>query len=651
MKYLLLLAILSAFSNLQAAPIVEKGSSWKYLDDGSDQATDWRATGFDDSTWKSGRTPAGYNEKVETTIDFGPDPKKKHITTYFRHRFDFSNPSAVEALHFKLRRDDGAVIFLNGVEVVRDNMPSGDINSTTHAASAIFGDEEKEYQSFFVRPSALVHGENILAVEIHQADPASSDLMFDLGLSSGKMPPDTLIRGPYLQIATPTSIIIRWRGTDPVLGQVTYGESPEKQDYIAVAETIGTEHSVTLTGLSPDTTYYYSVGSEKRTIAGPSTTHRFTTSPETGAEKNTRIWVLGDAGTANSNQRGVRDAFMKFTTTRVPEMVMLLGDNAYNIGTDAEYQAAIFDMYPDVLRRVPVWPTLGNHDTAFETEFEKNYPYFDIFTLPTNAEAGGAPSGTEHYYSYDYANIHFICLDSMTADRNVESPMALWLKDDLAATTATWIIAFWHHPPYTKGSHDSDTEGQLKEMRTNFLPILEAGGVDLVLAGHSHSYERSFLIDGHYGISTTLTPAMKKDGGSGREKDTGAYVKPLTGPRDHFGAVYAVPGSAGKISGGPLDHPAMFISLNELGSLVLDINGPRLDATFVQPGGDPPGTSFTTPDTFTIIKQGKADTDGDGIPDEYEILNGLDPEDPSDASQPSDIKGLNNLQKYQASEE
>ena len=107
--------------------------------------------------------------------------------------------------------------------------------------------------------------------------------------------------------------------------------------------------------------------------------------------------------------------------------------------------------------------------------------------------------------------------------------MLTWLQNDLASTTQPWVIAFFHHPPYSKGSHDSDTDIELKEMRQNALPILENAGVDLVLSGHSHSYERSFLIDGHYGTSSTFTSAMKKNGGSGREDGTGAYRKPTYG--------------------------------------------------------------------------------------------------------------------------
>jgi PKD repeat protein len=161
-----------------------------------------------------------------------------------------------------------------------------------------------------------------------------------------------------------------------------------------------------------------------------------------------------------------------------------------------------------------------------------------------------------------------------------------------------WVIAFWHHPPYTKGSHDSDTEGALIDMRQNALPILEAWGVDLVMTGHSHSYERSFLLDGHYGASGTLDPvANVLDPGDGRDTQggDGAYLKPGIVAAEHAGAVYAVAGSSGKISGGLLNHPAMFLSLNSLGSLVLDVSGNRLDAVFLDQGG-------AVRDEFTIVK-------------------------------------------------
>jgi len=406
---------------------------------------------------------------------------------------------------------------------------------------------------------------------------------------------EILLRGPYLQNASHTNITLRWRTDEATDSRVRYGTNLADLGFTNDNVTSVADHIVTLSGLLPDTKYFYSIGSTTANLVGGDSTHFFLTPPVPGSLKNTRIWVLGDSGTAATEQVSVRDAYENFTGARHTDLWLMLGDNAYESGLDSEYQNGVFNIYTNLLPKSVLWPALGNHDTAQATEFVETYPYFDIFTLPKSGESGGVASGTEHYYSFNHANIHFICLDSMTGGRSVNSAMYVWLTNDLANVTADWIIAYWHHPPYTKGSHDSDFEPELIEMRQVFLPVLEQGGVDLVLAGHSHVYERSYLLDQHYGDSTTLAGAMKLDAGSGRETDTGAYRKNLFNPLAHQGAVYAVVGSSGQATGGALDHPAMRVSLNELGSLVLDINSNRLDATFLRETGE-------TNDTFTILK-------------------------------------------------
>src|SRR6185503_5335179 len=100
-------------------------------------------------------------------------------------------------------------------------------------------------------------------------------------------------------------------------------------------------------------------------------------------------------------------------------------------------------------------------------------PYFDIFTLPRNGEAGGIASGTEAYYSFNHGDLHCICLDSVESDRSPGGAMLTWLERDLSATTKPWVIAFWYDAPYSKGSRDSDLEKRMTEMRRNALPVLE----------------------------------------------------------------------------------------------------------------------------------------------------------------------------------
>ena len=420
-------------------------------------------------------------------------------------------------------------------------------------------------------------------------------------LALGPYAKATLMRGPYLQTSTPSSISLRWRTSSPETSQVIFGTSFNQLDMTNSDSMTVTDHIIMLTNLLADTRYYYSVGATNSILAGPSTNHFFLTHPLPGTPKPVRVWVIGDAGTRSASQIAVRDAFENFNGTNTLHAWLQLGDNAYDVGSDTEYQSALFAVYTNELRHCVTWPTLGNHDTAQLSDYVDTYPYFDIFTLPTAGEAGGVPSGTEHYYSFDLGMVHFICLDSMTASRATNGAMALWLQSDLAVTTNRWLVAYWHHPPYSKGSHDSDGEGELIQMRQNFLPLLEAGGVDLVFSGHSHAYERSKLINGHYGLSTSFNSSYVVQTGSGRETNgVGAYRKPDglgENPFGHRGTIYTVAGTSGQISGGALNHPAMYFSESALGSLVLDFNANRLDAIFLRETG-------AIDDSFTLIKDG-----------------------------------------------
>ncbi|MFQ5799496.1 MAG: metallophosphoesterase [Bacteroidota bacterium] len=583
--------------------LVAAGATWKYLDDGSDQGTAWREPAFVDAAWSAGPAELGYGDDPPdeaTVVSYGPDPFNKYITTYFRHSFEVADASIFNILTLRILRDDGAVVYLNGAGAIRTNMPAGTITYTTLASSTVGGADEDAFYVFCVNPDLLVDGTNVLAVEIHQVSGTSSDISFNLelfGQTVFDLPEVT--RGPYLQMGTPTSVVVRWRTDVCADSRVSYGADPGDLTMVVDDTAFTTEHEVPLTGLEPDTKYYYSIGTTTGTLAGGDEDHFFVTLPLEGTAKPTRVWVIGDSGTADANAQAVRDAYLSFTGSRSTDVWLMLGDNAYLFGTDDEYTAAVFDTYPMLLRNTVVWPAFGNHDDISSDSSTQSGPYFDSFTLPTNAEAGGLASGTEAYYSFDYGNIHFINLDSSTASSRLPgSAMLTWLEDDLAVTSQDWIIAYWHHAPYTKGSHDSDAEIELNQMRENVLPILEAVGVDLVLTGHSHSYERSFLIDSHYGTSDTLTDDMIIDSGNGRLDGDGAYSKPTLGQGSHEGAVYAVVGSSGLISGGPLNHPVMVNSLNELGSMVLDVNGSQLDAKFIDNNGITPHIL----DYFTIVK-------------------------------------------------
>lgn len=171
-------------AGLATTSIVAEGSVWKYLDNGSNQGTAWRNVGFSDIAWKQGPAILGYGDNdVTTTLQFGADPNNKFITTYFRRVFTVSNqPSDFTKLTLGIMRDDGAVVYLNGKEVYRSNMPTGTILYNTLASASIGGADETAFNETDLPASSLLVGDNLLAVEIHQAGGTSSDIGFDLRL-------------------------------------------------------------------------------------------------------------------------------------------------------------------------------------------------------------------------------------------------------------------------------------------------------------------------------------------------------------------------------------------------------------------------------------------------------------------------------------
>jgi hypothetical protein len=601
------------------AGIIAKEASWKYLDNDT-RPTSWEDTSFNDGSWSSGNAVAGYGTidgaSITTTIDYGSNSTAKYITTYFRKTVNLSNPSYPGGLELNLLCDDGAVVYLNGVELMRYNMPTGSVSHATTASSAVGGSDEGDYTAYTVSSSALKNGDNVFAVEIHQAAATSSDVGFDMevtGLTSSNPTTYTLKNGPYLQMSTPTGIHIRWRTQQLHAARVYYGTVQGAWTDSADQAVSKTEHEVILTGLTPDTKYFYAIASTSGDLIQGASDNFFITPPTVGTEQKTRIWVLGDCGRGSSVQEDTKDAYYNYDASTYTDMVLLLGDNAYNSGTDSEYETKFFEYYDDkILKQSPLWPAPGNHDYGSASPARsQNCSYFDLFTLPTAGEAGGVASGQEAYYSFDHANIHFLSLDSygeVAGDRMYDTTgaQATWVKQDLAATTQTWRIAYWHHPPFTMGSHNSDNEGELVEIREKFMRIMDRYDVDMILCGHSHCYERSKLIDGYYGNEGSFsTSTHELDHSTGRY-DSGnncPYTKTET---DHDGYVFVVAGSSALASGtqGAWPHNAMYYAdASNAGTSVIDVEGGRLDFKFLDRTG-------VVRDSFTMFKDiGKTKTD------------------------------------------
>jgi hypothetical protein len=598
----------------QTPSIIPSGAVWKYLNNGTEPAGNWTDTTFLDASWNSDTAQFGYGDSDEKTLlTYGNDPANRYITSYFRKSFFITDTTVFKNLILNLVADDGGIVYLNGSEIFRYNMPAGSPTSSTLATTEITDPlVENSLQNLVLPEMLLDSGKNILAVEVHQASISSEDLSFDLSLT-GSTYAQGLIRGPYLQSASENSIVIRWRTLQKTNGRVRYGSSSTTMNLTVDSTSLTTEHQIRITGLTAGTKYFYCVGTSTDTLSGADDDHYFITSPVKGTEQSVRIWALGDAGKTTNDQRNVGAAYNTYIGNNHTDVWMLLGDNAYNEGTDEEYQIALFEnMFEETMKHTVLWPTPGNHDLRSYMNPGDVAPYYKIFSPPVNGEAGGIASGTKAYYSYDYANVHFISLDSYGTPRDSTAGMATWLKADLAANTQKWTIAYWHHPPYTKGSNDSDDNTgenkKLREIREQILPLLEKGGVDLVVNGHSHNYERSHMIHGHYGLSSTFLdqPHIINAKHSGRKSLGEEYYKnPIDASYPDKGSVYTVVGCSGFVTkpskwdtqaGNLVTNAIMYKSLNQyLGSMAVEVNKDTLTAKFLDNHG-------VIQDDFTIIK-------------------------------------------------
>jgi Reelin subrepeat B/Bacterial Ig domain/Immunoglobulin domain/Immunoglobulin I-set domain len=178
--------------------LVPFGAVWRYLDNGVDQGTNWIGSAFDDSGWASGPGQLGFGDGDEATVLTRGAGGNSYTTFYFRHTFNVQDPAAISGLEVSLRRDDGVVVYLNDTEVFRDNLPPGPVTYNTFALQFV-QDDGNLILSNSVMPSLLVAGPNVLAVEIHQNAPTSSDISFDLQLTA------EVAAGPPLILVQPAS--------------------------------------------------------------------------------------------------------------------------------------------------------------------------------------------------------------------------------------------------------------------------------------------------------------------------------------------------------------------------------------------------------------------------------------------------------------
>ncbi len=385
MRFISLLIITSFFisSALAQNTLIDLGSVWSYSNmnsmPDSVENNSWVDLNYDSGSWPSGAAHLGYGEGDEITEVSG-----NPLTVYVRHIFTVDDPSVFDQLILNLTYDDGAIVYLNGSEAWRINMPMGSVGYDTFSSS---GSSDNAEASTTIA-NTLQIGNNILAVEIHQRSASSSDISFDFELEGNVPGQIDVTRGPYLQKASSDRMVVRWRTADSTESVLYYGADINNLSSTEMQLNPTTEHVIELTGLSSNTKYYYEIANTSLVLLPRESDMYFRTAPLTGSATGLQFWVLGDCGTANSNAALVRNAYYHEVGDRHTDGILFLGDNAYNDGTDVQYQNAIFNMYDDKLKNSIAWSCLGNHDghSANSTRKRVHITIYLLFLSPPSVE-------------------------------------------------------------------------------------------------------------------------------------------------------------------------------------------------------------------------------------------------------------------------
>ncbi len=291
-----------------------------------------------------------------------------------------------------------------------------------------------------------------------------------------------LARTPYLQRLDDVGTRVMWTGQPELPRSVRFAPAGQSEmvtaGVLATAEVDGaapadgmSEYEAVIGGLQPDSIYCYSLFNDDAPIREPA---GFRTAPRAGSGAKVSFAAIGDSGSGNADQMAILDQL-----NTVPLRFMIhTGDIAYESGTMNEFEDNYFTVYADLLKSFAMYPAIGNHD--------EGSIYRQVFDLPYAARG-------HNWYSFDQGDVHFVALDT----NEMSAEQAAWLEEDLSANQLPWVIAYGHHPPYSSGEH-----GSSMEFRQVFGGILEKHGVDLVLSGHDHDYERIAPQNGvHYVVT------------------------------------------------------------------------------------------------------------------------------------------------------
>jgi hypothetical protein len=473
--------------------LIRVGESWRYflgMNEPSQPVNTWRDIGFDDASWMSG--PSGFSYTREATQWPG---LSNYGAVYLRKTFPVADPAAVRWLVLRLGYEDGFVAYLNGTEILRQNLEGDPV---PYNAVAIRDNLYENTQDFDV--SSYIYllrpGDNVLAIQVHSATPLYANVA---------LVPELLAnfnRGPYLQNATPTSMQIIWRTPVASDATVEYGVNGTLSSVNRI-DGATLSHVVTLTDLQPDTEYSYRLKSSADGVTATSPVFTFRTFKTAG---DISFLVMGDSGYGSWSQfamaRRIREAS--------GDLVLHTGDVTYFALEYVHVDTRFLSVYGEQMRGTPCFATIGNHDLYSAAA---DAVYLDTFYLPTNSA-----TGTEHYYSFDHGNVHFVSLFApwfhqlpqyilaRPSEANPQGSLQYqWLTNDLAHTSKPWKILLFHVPIRTSSLHRYDDYNGNSvpdpvELQQILMPVITRYGVQLAINGHDHNFERFVPTNGFHSV-------------------------------------------------------------------------------------------------------------------------------------------------------
>lgn len=542
--------------------ILPRDAEWSYNDEGKDLGKDFYAEDFDISSWKKGKAPMGFGDKfsetdpklpLATEVSFGPDENNKIMTTYAALDLDVASLKDVKALECYIHVDDGAVVYINGKEAFRKGIDEKE--EVKFDTPAKF---KKKEETFVIPVEVLKEGKNRIAVEIHQDGGDSSDLWFEMGLVGLAEAPvvidysKTTVPNPDVKADKVSRLTVTFNGdTKTEKGFTWYTNQGSAGTDVEIIESKGEKepkfdgamkftgefaksssnpeyvmHKAKATGLKPGTEYQFRVGdaslglwSDVGTFKTADEDGKFTFIDLADPQAKTEVEAELSANTLETAQE----------TTGDHDFIMINGD-VVDTGSKEEQWGWVLDAADNTTFSTTLMAVPGNHE-------EDKMSFIEHFNLKTPE---GSSVETGAYYSYDYENTHFVCVNNNEDSkefRNFSKEQIEWIKKDVAEAKKNekidWVILVMHKGPYTTSNHATDDD-IMKEngVRTFFPQLMTETGVDLVLQGHDHIYARSLPIKNGEAVQPTVET----------EEVDGNKVEYTVNPE---GTIYMIPATAG----------------------------------------------------------------------------------------------------------